>query len=483
MTLPQLNIPPATYWARRRISLGAISFDEFLGSLWEHHATITLLDRRHASSASGPVVIGLKPDITWTLTDGGARLEGEVIEQPGVGDAPADPLLHLEGVLRRFTVPPPPGLPSCVGGMIGYLGYGLVDLIHGVPHRGRDVLQVPDAVLTRPSVYLVINTVDKDIIIDICALGGAGIDANKNLSEIANELTQLPSVATFVGPHSATPSVVRPSMGEELYKAKFEAAMTVVKSGGATQIGLSQRFDLDFPFGAHLLYEELVRTNPSPLSFCMKFGDFSIVGTSPRILADIRGRVVTTRPIGGTTPRPINREDDAKAAASLLANGKEVEEHLMLFDCWYADLARIVDERSVQVIDRLTPEFFSHVIHIGSTLRGRLREDVSSIDVVRAVFPAPTVVGSPKVAAIHELARLEPDKRSIYGGCVGHFGAHDQMEMYVTIRSALLKNGLLHVQAGAGIVSHSDADYEYREMVNKAGAIVGAAEQVAKRGD
>jgi anthranilate synthase component I len=269
-------------------------------------------------------------------------------------------------------------------------------------------------------------------------------------------------------------------MGEEAFKAAVVAAKDYIADGDIMQVVLSQRMTLPFEESPLALYRALRSLNPSPYMFFYDFGDFHIVGASPEILARLEGDTITVRPIAGTRPRGKTREEDIALAEELLADPKEIAEHVMLIDLGRNDAGRVAQTGSVKLVDKMVIERYSHVMHIVSSVEGKIKPGMGAMDVLKATFPAGTVSGAPKVRAMEIIDEFEPSKRGIYSGAVGYLGFNGDMDVAIALRTAVVKDHTLFMQAGAGIVADSVPQSEWQETLNKARAVLRAAEQVQK---
>jgi anthranilate synthase component 1 len=265
-------------------------------------------------------------------------------------------------------------------------------------------------------------------------------------------------------------------MTRDAFKAMVEKAKEYILAGDIFQVVLSQRFRIPFALPPFALYRALRRTNPSPFMFYLNFGGFQVVGASPEILVRLRDGTVTIRPIAGTAPRGATKAEDARLAAELIADPKELAEHLMLLDLGRNDVGRVAEVGSVKVTEKMVIEYYSHVMHIVSNVDGRIREDRDAMDALMAGFPAGTVSGAPKVRAMEIIEELEPVKRCVYAGCIGYISGNGDMDTCIALRTAVVKDGQMYVQAGGGIVADSDPDKEFQESCNKARALLRAAE-------
>ncbi|MFZ0235930.1 MAG: chorismate-binding protein, partial [Xanthobacteraceae bacterium] len=361
-----------------------------------------------------------------------------------------------------------------------------VRLIEDLPPPRDDRIGIPDAVLIRPTLILVFDAVEDTITIVTpvrrhkavpaqAALAGA----KERLSAVVHLLdrpldktAEIESESLLVKPTSNTTPAE--------FKRMVARAKDYIAAGDIFQVVLSQRFELPFALPPFALYRALRRINPSPYLYFLNFGDFAIAGSSPEIMVKTAGRTVTIRPIAGTRPRGATPREDLALEAELLADPKERAEHLMLLDLGRNDVGRVAEIGSVKVTDQFFIERYSQVMHIVSNVEGTLRKDCGPLDALAAGFPAGTVSGAPKVRAMQIIDELEREKRSLYAGCVGYFSAGEQMDTCIALRTALLKDGKMYVQAGAGIVADSQPEYEQQECINKAMALFRAADE-AKR--
>jgi anthranilate synthase component 1 len=270
------------------------------------------------------------------------------------------------------------------------------------------------------------------------------------------------------------------NMTRAAYHAMVERAKDYVRAGDIFQVVPSQRFVMPFRLPGLAFYRALRRLNPSPFLFLLDFGDFSVIGSSPEILVRLRDETVTIRPIAGTRRRGATPEEDKELAADLLADPKELAEHLMLLDLARNDIGRVARIGTVRVAEQLIVERYSHVMHICSTVEGEIDPKKDMIDALMAGFPAGTVSGAPKVRAMEIIDELEPERRNVYGGAIGYFGGSGAMDTCIALRTAVLKNGQLVLQAGGGVVADSDPEAEYQESLNKAKALVRAAEEAVR---
>jgi anthranilate synthase component 1 len=380
-------------------------------------------------------------------------------------------------------------------GVFGYLGYDVVRLMEELPASNPDPIGIPDAVLIRPTIVVVFDAVKDSITIVTPVRPEKTLDAR---SAMARAVERLASVIESLdrpldkslSAHDTGPIDVpaKSNTTPDEFKSMVRRAKDYILAGDAFQIVLAQRFEAPFSLPPFSLYRALRRTNPSPYLYFLDFGDFAIAGSSPEILVKVSGRTVTIRPIAGTRPRGSTPHEDKALEDELLADPKERAEHLMLLDLGRNDVGRVAAIETVKVTDQFFVERYSHVMHIVSNVEGELAGNRDALDALAAGFPAGTVSGAPKVRAMQIVDELEKEKRGLYAGCVGYFSSAGEMDTCIALRTALLKDGKMYVQAGAGIVADSDPDFEQQECINKAKALFRAAEEArrfasaAKRG-
>jgi anthranilate synthase component 1 len=397
------------------------------------------------------------------------------------------PLAALRALIGESRIVLPPALPPMAAGVFGYLGYDIVRLLEDLPPPGNDPIGIPDAIMVRPTLVVAFDAVEDTITVVTPVRPHAGVIAKtaytramERLSAIVDALDKpLDKSATEIdsGPLDVEP---RSNTTPAEYKRMVSRAKGYIAAGDVFQVVLSQRFEAPFTLPPFALYRALRRVNPSPYLYFLDFGSFAVAGSSPEILVKTAGGTVTIRPIAGTRRRGATPHEDQALEAELLADPKERAEHLMLLDLGRNDVGRVADIGTVKVTDQFFIERYSQVMHIVSNVEGRLRKDRDSIDALAAGFPAGTVSGAPKVRAMQIIDELEKEKRSLYAGCVGYFSAGEDMDSCIVLRTALIKDGTMYVQAGAGIVADSNPEFEQQECVNKAKALFRAAEE-AKR--
>ncbi|WP_207478797.1 anthranilate synthase component I [Arenibaculum pallidiluteum] len=433
--------------------------------------------------------IGLKPDLIWRCRHGKAeinrraRVEPEAFEPCGEA-----PLQALRSLLAESRIDLPEELPPMAAGLFGYLGYDMIRLIERLPDDNPDPMDVPDAILIRPTIIAVFDGIRNLVTLVTpvrpqaeLSAEQAYILAQERLADAVADMERgLPRpvapAASDVGP---LPQPGSDTTREE-FLAMVEQGKEYIRAGDVFQVVLSQRFDLPFRLPPLALYRALRRLNPSPFLVYLDFGGHSIVGSSPEILVRLRDGKVTIRPLAGTRPRGATPDEDRSLATGLLADPKELAEHLMLLDLGRNDVGRVARPGTVTVTEKMVVEYYSHVMHIVSNVEGEIDPAHDVVDALFGGFPAGTVSGAPKVRAMEIIDELEKSRRGVYGGCVGYFGASGAMDTCITLRTAVLKDGRLYIQAGAGIVADSDPATEYEETVNKAKALVRAAEEAVR---
>jgi len=415
------------------------------------------------------------------------RVKGTHIEVEDAGGVierhEGDPLLFLREFLGRFRAAPQPGLPRFCGGLAGYFGYDTVRHIEptlGARKSGRtDALDdLPDMLLLLTDELAVIDNLAGKIYLIVYADPGEA-DAYTRAQERLQQLRRA-SRAQVAIPYQTAGAVTRAESetGPDAFQNAVRRAKDYIGAGDIMQVVLSQRMHLPFAASPLSLYRALRSLNPSPYMFYYDFGDFHVVGASPEILVRKEGSTVTLRPIAGTRPRGATREADEQLAHELASDPKEIAEHVMLLDLGRNDVGHVATTGSVRVTEQMAIERYSHVMHIVSNVEGRLAPGTTSFDVLAASFPAGTVSGAPKVRAMEIIDELEPSGRGIYAGAAGYISFQDDMDLAIAIRTGVVRDGMLYVQVGAGIVHDSVPEAEWQETLNKARAVLRAAELV-----
>lgn len=433
-------------------------------------------------------VIGLEPDAVWRANGEAAEINRAPIAKPKKFTAEAKPTLaSLREFLAESRLDLPADLPPMAAGVFGYMGYDTVRLIEKLPEANPDELGVPDAVMMRPTVIVIFDSVKDEISIVTPVRPDGKADADKAYKAALKRIkgvvaaldNQLPHAGALTSKKLAQPEPRSNTTARE-FMGMVDKAKEFIRAGDIFQVVLSQRFTAPFTLPPFALYRALRRTNPSPFLFHLDLGSFALVGSSPEILVRLRDGEVTIRPIAGTAPRGATEAEDKALGEALLADPKERSEHLMLLDLGRNDVGRVAEVGSVNVTARFVIERYSHVMHIVSNVVGKLAGKSDAIDALMAGFPAGTVSGAPKVRAMEIIDGLEKAKRGPYAGCVGYFTADGEMDTCIVLRTALVKDGKLIVQAGAGIVFDSVPENEQQECINKAKAIVRAAEEAVR---
>jgi anthranilate synthase component I len=441
-------------------------------------------------------IIGLEPDVIFRVAGKQAEINRTAETDPAAFVPVNDPpLTALRALIGESRIALPTSLPPMAAGVFGYLGYDMVRLLEDLPPPGNDPIGIPDAILVRPTLVVAFDAVEDTITIVTPVRHHAGVSAKiaytravERLSAVVDALDKpLDKAAMEIAPTpplagEGREGVVEPrsNTSPAEYRRMVSRAKDYIAAGDVFQVVLSQRFEAPFTLPPFALYRALRRVNPSPYLYFLDFGRFAVAGSSPEILVKTGGGIVTIRPIAGTRRRGATPHEDQALEAELLADPKERAEHLMLLDLGRNDVGRVADIGTVKVTDQFFIERYSQVMHIVSNVEGRLRKDRDSIDALAAGFPAGTVSGAPKVRAMQIIDELEKEKRSLYAGCVGYFSAGEDMDSCIVLRTALIKDGTMYVQAGAGIVADSDPEFEQQECINKAKALFRAAEE-AKR--
>ncbi|HIJ38635.1 MAG TPA: anthranilate synthase component I [Rhodospirillaceae bacterium] len=433
--------------------------------------------------------IGLKPDLIWRCSGNlaevnrHARFDNEAFIPCPVA-AKEGALASLRAIVAESTVDLPPGLPPMAAGLVGYMGYDMVRLVERLPDANPDRLNIPDGIFLRPTVMAIFDNVDDSVTVVTPVRPQAGVNARTAFSQALERLSDI--VADFERSlrygHDSLPDGLplretNANMSAESFKKMVDRAKDYILAGDIFQVVLSQRISVPFSLPPFALYRALRRTNPSPFLFFLDFGSFSLVGSSPEILVRLRDDIVTIRPIAGTRKRGVDEAEDQALAAELLADPKELAEHLMLLDLGRNDVGRVASVGSVKVTEKMVIELYSHVMHIVSNVEGHLADGKDAMDALFAGFPAGTVSGAPKVRAMEIIDELEPERRSFYAGCIGYFAANGTLDTCIALRTALVKDGQMVVQAGAGIVADSVPELEHEECWNKARALLRAAEE------
>ncbi|MBL26585.1 MAG: anthranilate synthase component I [Rhodospirillaceae bacterium] len=433
-------------------------------------------------------IIGLKPDLIWRCFGNKAEINRNArADLDAFTPCTLGSLDSLRKVIAESRIDLPEGLPPMAAGLVGYMAYDTVRLMEELPDSNPDTLGVPDGLFLRPTVMAIFDSVDDVVTVVTPVRPSEGLNAEAAYTLATERLADI--VADFdrnlplqhatgdVFQHAAEPAS---NTTHAAYREMVAKAKEYIAAGDIFQVVLSQRFSLPFKLPPLSLYRALRRLNPSPFLFFLDFGSFSVVGSSPEILVRLRDEKVTIRPIAGTRRRGADRAEDKALSEELLADPKELAEHLMLLDLGRNDVGRVSQIGSVEVTEQMVIEYYSHVMHIVSNVEGRIDPSHDAMDALVAGFPAGTVSGAPKVRAMEIIDELETERRGIYGGCVGYFSANGSMDTCIALRTAVVKDGVMYVQAGGGIVADSDPEAEYQESQNKARALLRAAEEAIR---
>src|SRR5262245_41202103 len=432
-------------------------------------------------------IIGLDPDVIWRTIDSRAEINRAPRRKGSFAACNEPPLKALRTLIAESRIELPDTLPPMAAGVFGYLGYDMVRLMEELPAPNPDPIGIPDAILVRPTVVVVFDAVRDMITVVTPVRPEKGVSAKTALARAGERLAAIVDALDRPLDHATANGQAGPIAalpGSNTTPAEYErmvrAAKEYIAAGDIFQVVLSQRFEAPFELPPFALYRALRRVNPSPYLYFLDLGDFAVAGSSPEILVKVSGGTVTIRPIAGTRPRGASPHEDKALEVELLADPKERAEHLMLLDLGRNDVGRVAEIGSVKVTDQFFIERYSQVMHIVSNVVGKLSGKYDSIDALAAGFPAGTVSGAPKVRAMEIIDELEKEKRGLYAGAVGYFSAAGDMDTAIVLRTALVKDGTMYVQAGAGIVADSNPKAEQQECVNKAKALFRAAEE-AKR--
>jgi anthranilate synthase component 1 len=430
-------------------------------------------------------IIGLKPDILWRSRGDQAEINRKARTSPDAYEPAGETMASLRALQAESVMDLPPHLPPMAAGLIGYMGYDMIRRVEHLPDNNPDTIGIPDSIFMRPTVMAIFDNVDGLVTLvtpvrpqDGVSAAAAYDAALERLADIEADFERtLPYRRDRQKTQEETPQP-QANVSREEFHAMVAKAKDYIAAGDVFQVVLSQRMRLPFTLPPFSLYRALRRTNPSPFLFFLKLEDFALVGSSPEILVRLKDDTVTIRPIAGTRPRGKTPDEDRALAEDLLADPKECAEHLMLLDLGRNDVGRVAKIGTVKVTDQMIVELYSHVMHIVSNVEGQLDgARCDAMDALMGGFPAGTVSGAPKVRAMEIIDELESERRSFYAGAVGYFSCNGQMDTCIALRTALVRDGEMIVQAGAGIVADSDPEMEWQECHNKARALMRAAEE------
>jgi anthranilate synthase component 1 len=424
--------------------------------------------------------IGLMADKKWVCQNSSVTISEDGKEDITINDRKKI-LPSLQEQIQKSKITFSDDMPPMLAGWFGYMGYEMIHLIEDVGLMKEDTLEIPDSVFIRPQLMVIFDNVQKEMIIAAPVWAHSG-DAQERYQAAQSLIAKAKDALAGEEVESAESDDAEveflPNMSREEYCAMVDKAKDYIVEGDVFQVLPSQRFSAKFKKNGFNFYRSLRILNPSPFLFYFSFIDYEIIGSSPEIMVKVDHDKVVIRPLAGTRKRGLDAKEDAELSADLLADPKERAEHLMLIDLGRHDVGKVAKPASVRVTRQMEIEYYSHVMHISSTVEGELdytKHDL--VDALMAGFPAGTVSGAPKIRAMQIINEMERDKRSFYAGCAGYFSASGRyMDMAIMLRTALLKDGTLHLQAGAGVVYDSVAESEYEETINKAKALMKAAE-------
>jgi anthranilate synthase component 1 len=432
-------------------------------------------------------LLGLDPDLVFRASGNRAEINPRwSVDREAFAACQGDALDELRALVAACRIDVPEALPGVLACVVGYFGYETIGLVETLPRAPESELALPDMLFVRPRLILVFDGLSDELFCvaplwpdpeadPASAIEGAG----ERIDEALRSLSAPAPAAPRAAPDTPEPAP-EPVMAAEDYRAMVARAKDYIVAGDIFQVVLAQRFTCPFALPPLELYRALRRVNPSPFLYFLDLPGFAIVGSSPEILVRVRDGEVTIRPIAGTRPRGGTRAEDDENEASLLADPKERAEHLMLLDLGRNDVGRVARAGSVEVTDSFGIERYSHVMHIVSNVVGELAPERDALDALFAGFPAGTVSGAPKIRACEVIAQLEPETRGAYAGGVGYFAPDGSVDSCIVLRTAVVKDGTMHVQAGAGIVADSDPEYELAECRAKAGALFAAAREAVR---
>ncbi len=432
-------------------------------------------------------IIGLKPDVIWRFYKDKAEINRQARVDPDAFVATDEPpLASLRALIAESRIDLPDALPPMASGLFGYMGYDAIRLFEDIPDDNPDALGIQDGIMMRPTVVCVFDNIEDTVTLitpvfpdaDVAAQPAYDAARERLADVVADFERSLPYRREGGRAIGDLPEAVS-NTGREQYHDMVRKAVDYIHAGDAFQIVPSHRLSVPFNLPPFALYRSLRRLNPSPFLFFFDFGGYAVVGSSPEILVRLRDGVVTIRPLAGTRRRGATQDEDVALAEELLGDPKERAEHLMLLDLGRNDVGRVAEIGSVEVKEQFTIERYSHVMHIASHVDGRLADDKDVMEALFAGFPAGTVSGAPKVRAMEIIDELEVSRRGVYAGAVGYLSANS-MDTCIALRTALVKDDTMYVQAGGGVVADSDPEEEWQETMNKARALLRAAEEAVR---
>ena len=427
-------------------------------------------------------LLGCDPDIIWKVENNSASIEyKDENYKYHISNEPIESLKNLIELSKfdrgNIEVPYPI--------LVGYLGYPMIQYMEKISLKNNDNINIPDSVLIRPKIVAVFDNI-KDTITLMTVVYPNGNKDNEITFKKAQELLELKVNQLKENLIQTSAITIKSNLNfksnysKDEYFSIISKAKEYIKEGDIFQVVTSQRFETEYDLEAISLYRSLRRLNPSPYLVNLNFSDIGLVASSPELLVQLRNKKITIRPIAGTRKRGKNANEDLELSKDLLQDKKELAEHLMLLDLGRNDVGRVSQKKSVKVTEQMIIEYYSHVMHIVSNVEGFIDEKYDAVDALKAGFPAGTVSGAPKIRAMEIIEELENLNRSFYAGCMGYFDSNGDMDTCISLRSGLVKNGKLFIQAGGGVVYDSNPEDEYQETINKAGALMAAAEDSYK---
>jgi len=432
-------------------------------------------------------IIGLRPDLIWRCQGDAAEINRQALSKDAFSPLQEKPLESLRALIAETKMVLPEGVPPMAVGLFGYLGYDMVRQMEKLPNMPPDRLGLPDAILLRPTITAIFDTVKDEILVVTPVWPDHSVDAKiayaravARLDEALAELDRPLPNGPLPGTAAISAGEIHSNMTKEEYFSVVARAKDYIAAGDIFQVVPSQRFRRAFTLPPFSLYRALRRLNPSPFLYYLGMPGFAIVGSSPEILVRLRDGEVTIRPIAGTRPRGKTQAEDKALADELMADPKERAEHLMLVDLGRNDVGRVAKIGGVKLTDSFFIERYSHVMHLVSNVEGEIRDGLDAVDALAAGLPAGTLSGAPKIRAMEIIDEFEKEKRGPYGGAVGYFAADGSMDTCIVLRTAIVKDGTMYVQAGGGVVADSEPEAEYQETVAKARALMAAAEEAVR---
>jgi len=433
-------------------------------------------------------IIGFKPDLVWRCRGNVAELNRRArFETDTFEREPKPALASLRDLIAECRVETPAPLPPMASGLFGYMGYNMVGLMERLPDANPDTLGIPDGMFLRPTIVCIFDNLQDRVTLvtpvwptaEFTARAAYDL-ARERLAEVLTDFERSLPYRREAGGAIAELPVPKGNMTREACMRMVETAKEYIRAGEIFQVVPSMRFEVPFRLPPFALYRALRRLNPSPFLFFLDYGSFSVVGSSPEILVRVRDGIVTIRPLAGTRRRGADAEEDKRLAEELLADPKERAEHLMLLDLARNDVGRVARIGTVKVTEQFMIERYSHVMHICSHVEGKLDPHYTALDALIAGFPAGTLSGAPKVRAMQIIDELETERRNLYGGAAGYFAGDGSMDTCIVLRTAIVKDGKMIVQAGVGVVADSDPATEYQEILDKNRALIRAAEEAVR---